>query len=98
MEAIGLMPSDTGEPGGGRVGQRVSHYIIEGGPFDCAFHALPTNWLLPFTSAPVAKKDKTKTDRSKTAFVCAGCGAKAWGKPDLWIACIDCDLQMVVEG
>ena len=33
MEAVGLMPSDTGEPSGKRTGSRVSHYIIEGGPF-----------------------------------------------------------------
>src|SRR5205085_2115221 len=34
METLGLMPTDTGEPGGSRVGQRVTHYIIEDGPFD----------------------------------------------------------------
>lgn len=36
MESVGLMPSDTGEPGGKRVGQKMTHYIIEGGPFDVA--------------------------------------------------------------
>ncbi len=36
MESIGLMPSDTGEPGGRRCGQQMTHYIIEGGPFDLA--------------------------------------------------------------
>ena len=34
MQSIGLMPSDTGEPGGKRHGQQMTHYIIEGGPFD----------------------------------------------------------------
>jgi hypothetical protein len=34
MEARGLMPSHTGEPGGRRVGQRVTHYIIAGGRFE----------------------------------------------------------------
>ncbi len=33
MEEVGLCPSDTGEVGGKRVGQHMSHYIIEGGPF-----------------------------------------------------------------
>ena len=32
MRAVGLIPSDTGAPGGRQVGQRVSHYIEEGGP------------------------------------------------------------------
>ncbi|MGY2172142.1 SprT-like domain-containing protein [Pseudomonas gingeri] len=36
MESIGLMPSNTGEPGGKRHGQQMTHYIIEGGPFDLA--------------------------------------------------------------
>lgn len=35
-EAIGLMPSDTGKPGGKRVGDSVDTYIIDGGLFDLA--------------------------------------------------------------
>lgn len=42
MEQIGLMPSDTAAPGGRRVGDKVSHYIIEGGPFDQACGELLT--------------------------------------------------------
>jgi predicted SprT family Zn-dependent metalloprotease len=34
MESIGLMPSSTGKPGGKRVGDKVHHFIIEGGRFD----------------------------------------------------------------
>ena len=34
MEKIGLMPSNTGKPDGKKVGDNVTHYIIEGGPFD----------------------------------------------------------------
>ncbi len=34
MEHVGLMPSDTGEPGGKRVGQKMGDYIIPGGVFD----------------------------------------------------------------
>jgi len=33
MEAIGLMPSDTAEPGGRRTGQRMSDYPLSGGRF-----------------------------------------------------------------
>lgn len=40
MEAIGLMPSDTGKPGGKRTGQSMSHYIIKGGKFEKVFKAL----------------------------------------------------------
>lgn len=40
MEAIGLMPSHTGKPGGRRTGEKMSHYIVESGPFDQACQAL----------------------------------------------------------
>ena len=33
MEAIGLMPSSTGQPGGKRTGDHVADYAIQGGPF-----------------------------------------------------------------
>ena len=51
MEAIGLMPSHTGEPGGRKVGQRMSDYPIKGGKFEKAFQKMPKDLLLPFTSA-----------------------------------------------
>ena len=50
MERIGLIPSDTGQPGGKRVGESMSHYIEDGGPFDKACKELLTtefklSWL-----------------------------------------------------
>lgn len=40
MESIGLMPSDTGAPGGKRVGQSMADYVIEGGPFEAVANRL----------------------------------------------------------
>lgn len=40
MESLGLMPSDTAQPGGKKVGDSVSHYIVKGGPFDLACQKL----------------------------------------------------------
>lgn len=40
MQAIGLMPSSTGQPGGKKVGQKMNDYPIEGGPFLQAAKAL----------------------------------------------------------
>lgn len=42
MERIGLMPSHNGNPGGKRVGEKMSHYIIADGPFDVACTELIT--------------------------------------------------------
>lgn len=33
MKEVGLYPSDTAAPGGKETGAKVSHYILEGGPF-----------------------------------------------------------------
>lgn len=43
MEEIGLMPSDTGRPGGKKTGQRMSDYPIPGGRFLKACRALIKN-------------------------------------------------------
>lgn len=43
MQQRGLMPSDTGLPGGKRTGQRVTHYILAGGMFEAAAQELLAN-------------------------------------------------------
>lgn len=48
MESIGLMPSSTGQPGGQRVGQKMSDYVIEGGQFQQVFNELPEELRLPW--------------------------------------------------
>lgn len=61
MQERGLMPSATGEPGGPRTGDCMSHYIIEDGPFDLACKDLLTDrftltWLdrfPPYIPTPV---------------------------------------------
>lgn len=60
MESIGLMPSDTGEPGGKRTGQRMSDYPIEGGAFylQCVVFA-KMGYKLPFYDR-YAKKDSSQ--------------------------------------
>jgi hypothetical protein len=50
MQNIGLMPSDTGRPGGKKTGDCMSDYVIPGGPFERAYKQLITknfalSWL-----------------------------------------------------
>lgn len=40
MQSIGLMPTNTGKPGGRTTGEKMSDYPIEGGPFLAATDAL----------------------------------------------------------
>ncbi len=68
MESVGLMTSTTGAPGGKRVGQSMTHYIIEGGPFDVAFQNMPADCQLPWralgvpTATPKTRKGGTEAD------------------------------------
>lgn len=54
MEAIGLMPSSTGKPGGAKTGEKMADYPIAGGRFMLATDALLTtdfkiSWVDRFT-------------------------------------------------
>jgi predicted SprT family Zn-dependent metalloprotease len=45
MDTIGLIPSDTGEPGGKKTGQNMTHYINPEGAFMRIFNSLTTETL-----------------------------------------------------
>lgn len=86
MEELGLMPTDTGEAGGKRTGDRMTHFIIDSGPFEKACDDLLTDafiisWLDRFPvkldgmdaelSALMAEpKDKSATNRKKYSHDC----------------------------
>jgi hypothetical protein len=40
MKAVGLYPSNTGQPGGKETGDQMTHYIIEGGVFQATLATL----------------------------------------------------------
>jgi hypothetical protein len=101
MVEVGLIPSDTGEPGGKQTGQRMTHYVQKGGAFDAAFKAMPDSIALPWTtgeSVLLAGKSKEPASRNKIKYTCPGCDANVWGKPDLHVACCDCEEEFVPEG
>lgn len=108
MEAIGLMPSDTGQPGGKRTGYRVSDYVIEAGPFDLACRELliagqtitwrdsrGTNLRLDPNNPTAAPGTNSGTSKStRTRFVCTCCEMKAYARASARFACLDCDQPM----
>jgi len=58
MESIGLMPSDTGQPGGKRTGQKVADYAVPGGRFEQTTSLLlaegfKISWLDRYPIAPL---------------------------------------------
>lgn len=95
MIEIGLMPSDTGEVGGKRTGQRVSHYVIAGGPFATKLQALLTpDYSIPWRGAGAGAGKTTKRPNSKVKFTCPMCGQNAWGKPTASLVCGACSESM----
>ena len=78
MREIGLIPSDTGQPGGKDTGQKVSHYIADGGRFAGACTAYLTTGAAILYSDRAGDEDATKARRkkaaSKTKYTCPACG------------------------
>ena len=109
MESIGLVPSDTGLPGGKKTGHRMSHVIVNSGPFDIACRALldtgfQINWhdRVNLTGLHAGGDDDgdqpepQKKDRIK--FTCPECGLNAWAKPSALLKCADCERLMLAAG
>jgi hypothetical protein len=99
MKQLGLHPSSTAEPGGKETGQRVSHYIIDGGAFDLAYAEFAATGAIDLFSdrwneSDEKKKARAKKAESKTAFECPGCGLKAWAKPTAALMCGECDIPL----
>lgn len=88
MDSIGLIASNTGELGGNRTGQQMTHYIEENGWFDQAFKRMPKELALPFQQVPPALKTAAK--KTKIKYECS-CGTKVWGKEGLMITCNVCN-------
>jgi predicted SprT family Zn-dependent metalloprotease len=98
MEAIGLVPSHTGEPGGRRTGQQMTHYIVVGGPFDIARKEIEADGFdLRYVDLR-DEKERARKAASKRKYRCPACGLNAWAKPDVNLVCGDCDAPMVARG
>ncbi len=100
MKAIGLHPSNTGEPGGTETGQQMTHYIIKGGPFDNAVSELVAKGF-SLTWSDIVQEDvdeqlrQNPRKKTKWKFTCPECGQLTWGKSDLMVKCGRDDALMV---
>lgn len=95
MLEIGLAPSTTGAPGGAETGEKMTHYIIEGGPFARAAKALLADgfrltWHDPHQDEPAAKKKRN----TRAKYTCPSCGLNAWAKPAAALVCGECEEPM----
>jgi hypothetical protein len=93
MEALGLMPSHTGAPGGARTGQRMSHYVLAGGPFHVACdRLLASGFRLIWQSREKERHPNPRKNKAK--YTCSKCGQNAWAQPDVDLVCGVCDESM----
>jgi len=112
MKDVGLIPSDTGAEGGEEVGEKVSHYIEEGGRFQQAFERMPKNYfpkttpgrIRPKISGVTGKRGNVKTPlkptkgrTNKLKYECPSCNQKAYGGKSLSIICGRCNLPMTTQ-
>ena len=94
MKAIGLIPSDTGQPGGKETGQNMSHYIAPDGRFAAACAELLRRGV-GIAYVDIWDEDaRRKKAASKTKYTCASCGLNAWAKPGVALVCGDCGETM----
>lgn len=99
MIEVGLQPTNTGKAGGKVTGQKMTHYIIDGGRFQrSALALLRAGFTLTWGDAWTPKGDEEpKKAGTRTRYDCPDCGSKVWGKPDLQISCIPCEQPMLAQ-
>lgn len=93
MKAVGLIPTDTGAPGGKETGQNMTHYIEPEGRFEQACRQLiERGFSLPYVElwGDEDGKKKAKKAASKTKYTCPECDANAWAKPETSLICGAC--------
>lgn len=95
MCSVGLVPTDTGQPGGKMTGYKVSHYIEAGGVYDKACKALiAKGFTLPYVDMWGEKPDRKKKSASKSKYTCPLCEVNAWAKPQTKLVCGECMIIM----
>lgn len=93
MESIGLMPSNTGKPGGKKTGQQMDHYIIENGLFQKKTDVfLKDGFKFPWGEA-VITNPKGLSGR-KVKYSCPKCFVNVWGKGGMRFACLNCAVEL----
>jgi SprT-like family len=77
MDEVGLVPSNTGQPGGKRTGQKMTHYISEAGKFADAMEKMPLEYQLPWLGEEAEATPKVKTQK-RMRLTCPGCEMHVW--------------------
>ena len=93
-EEVGLAPSSTGQPGGKRTGQKMSHYPAP--VFLKEFNNFPFKEI-EYLPLPVKEGEAYTGKNDKTKYQCPGCGFISWNKPNVIINCYGCFELMIQQ-
>ncbi len=96
MERVGLIPSQTGEPGAKKTGENMTHYISPNGVFTKACQNLVGNgfkitWADSTSGIEFGVEEKKET---REKYTCPSCGVNAWAKYDISLICGKCEKKM----
>ncbi|MCW3100317.1 MAG: hypothetical protein JWL77_5935 [Chthonomonadaceae bacterium] len=101
MRKIGMIPTDTGAPGGKEIGRRMTCYVEAGGAFERACSTfLASNAAILYQDRTSEEEEamRRKKAASKTRYTCPGCRANAWAKPDIALVCGTCHRKLEAVG
>lgn len=100
MISIGLMPSDTGKPGGKMIGQHLSDFPIKKGKFITVFNEfkrrnIELDILVCDNVSHEVVAPKSQNSGKRLKYTC-NCGTNIWGKPELKnIYCQQCKTNFL---
>lgn len=97
MKAIGLIPTSTGAPGGKETGEKVTHMIARGGPFERVCDRLIKAGLVLVWHDPHGEAERAAKANTRAKFTCPSCALNAWAKPDANLVCGECREDMEAE-
>lgn len=90
MKRIGLHPSDTGAPGGKETGQKMTHYVVQDGPFEKLVEDFTKSYKLHWQANKGERGAGAAKKQTRQKFTCPSCGANAWAKFEAALACGQC--------
>jgi len=97
MSEIGLQASSTGEVGGKTTGQRMFHYVIDGGKFEIVANAFLISGSKLHWNSVVETKESKERKKTREKFSCPTCMTAAWAKKTAKLMCGECEKHMVIE-
>lgn len=93
MKEIGLIPSDTGEPGGKETGYKMRPYIEESGKFAAALKKIPNDYF-PWKGET---QNHLGAKPSRIKYICPVCGTNFYGSPGILAICQTAKCDVLFE-